>query len=212
MIQTDATRQSLSGLSRIAAFLRQQDWQDGERLGLTPTQMAILHLIRQRGPLRIAALAAQVGATQATVSDAVTALVAKGAVARVKDPADGRAVLATLTQAGERTADDLADRPNALDGILASLEPRDRGDLNRVLVKLVRGLQEAGAIAPQRLCVTCRFFRPHHHDDAANPHHCDFVNAAFGEPQLRLDCGDHEAADPDQARRTARRFDTGPPA
>ncbi|MBO6835254.1 MAG: MarR family transcriptional regulator [Alphaproteobacteria bacterium] len=212
MIQTDATEQSLSGLSRIAAFLRQQDWQDGERLGLTPTQMAILYLIRRRGPLRIAALAAQVGATQATVSDAVTALVAKGAVARVKDPADGRAVLATLTQAGERTVDELADRPNALDDILASLEPRDRGDLNRVLVKLVRGLQGAGAIAPQRLCVTCRFFRPHHHDDAAKPHHCDFVNAAFGEPQLRLDCGDHEAADPDQARRTARRFDTGTPA
>ena len=212
MIQTDATEQSLSGLSRIAAFLRQQDWQDGERLGLTPTQMAILYLIRRRGPLRIAALAAQVGATQATVSDAVTALVAKGAVARANDPADGRAVLATLTQAGERTVDDLADRPNALDDILASLEPRDRGDLNRVLVKLVRGLQGAGAIAPQRLCVTCRFFRPHHHDDAAKPHHCDFVNAAFGEPQLRLDCGDHEAADPDQARRTARRFDTGTPA
>ncbi|MDW3204656.1 MAG: MarR family transcriptional regulator [Alphaproteobacteria bacterium] len=204
--------QPVEGLKRIAAYLRQQGWQDGERLGLTPTQISILHLVYRHGPMRIARLAAQVGATQATVSDAVSALVAKGSLERVRDPQDGRAVLATLTRDGTRTIAELDGGDIALKGVIDGLPARDRGDLNRVLVKLVRGLQDAGAIAPQRLCVTCRFFRPHHYDDAAKPHHCDFVNAAFGEAQLRLDCAEHEAADPDLARRNARRFETGPPA
>lgn len=212
MTHSDAIDQGYAGLSRIAAYLRQQQWQLGEQLGLTPTQMAILTLIDRRGPLRVAALSVQLGATQATISDAVSALVSKGAVERNKDPADGRATLVTLTAAGNRLAEDITGCDHDLGAVLAALAPRDRGDLNRVLMKIVHGLQGAGAIAPQRLCATCRFFRPHEHDDAATPHHCDFVNAAFGEAQLRLDCDDHEAADPEPARRNARRFGADPPA
>lgn len=59
---------------------------------------------------------------------------------------------------------------------------------------LIRALQVARGIPVQRMCVTCAHFRPHAHDDADEPHHCAFVDAAFGDAALRIDCGDHEDA------------------
>jgi len=75
----------------------------------------------------------------------------------------------------------------------------------RALTRVIRALQEARAIPVQRICVTCRHFRPHVHDDATAPHHCAFVDAAFGDAGLRLDCTDHEGATgQDRARKWAR--------
>jgi hypothetical protein len=67
-------------------------------------------------------------------------------------------------------------------------------------VKIIRGLQEAGDIPVQRMCVTCRYFRPNVHDDRDRPHHCAFVDAAFGDPQLRLDCTEQEPASAAESR------------
>jgi hypothetical protein len=49
------------------------------------------------------------------------------------------------------------------------------------------------------MCVSCRFFRPFQHDDLARPHHCAFVDAPFGDGELRLDCPDFQTAGADQA-------------
>lgn len=59
------------------------------------------------------------------------------------------------------------------------------------LVKIIRALQINGDISPQRMCVTCEHFRAHAHQDAANPHHCAFIDMAFGASDLRLNCADH---------------------
>jgi hypothetical protein len=74
---------------------------------------------------------------------------------------------------------------------------------------MIRGLQLRGAIAPARLCVTCRYFRPHLYDDPAAPHRCDFVGAPFGDAALRVDCAEHVAAPADLAEAAWRRFDAG---
>ena len=56
---------------------------------------------------------------------------------------------------------------------------------------MIRTLQEKGRIPVARMCVSCRFFQPFRHDNPARPHHCAFVDAAFGDEELRLDCPDH---------------------
>jgi len=45
------------------------------------------------------------------------------------------------------------------------------------------------------MCVNCRYFRPHVYDDPKAPHHCAFVDAAFGPAELRVDCSEFESAD-----------------
>ncbi len=77
----------------------------------------------------------------------------------------------------------------------------------RVLVKMVRTLQERGEIAPARMCVSCRFFWPYAHpEDAERPHHCGFVDAPFGDRALRVECPEHESGPPDEAARRWEQF------
>jgi hypothetical protein len=80
--------------------------------------------------------------------------------------------------------------------ILTTLHRHPRGQrLSAVAAK-------AGQISPSRMCVTCRYFRPRVHADPLRPHHCAFVDAAFGARDLRVDCGDHVPASAEDAART----------
>ncbi|OJT94870.1 MAG: MarR family transcriptional regulator [Alphaproteobacteria bacterium 65-7] len=184
-----------TGLARIGMVLRAESWRQAEATGLSPTQAQILSYLVQRGPARVGAVAEAIAVTQPTASDAVAALARKGHVERRPDPQDARAVLLHTTVAGRRLANALAVWPDALLGAIDALDPAEEAVFVKGLVKMIRALQVRGAIPVQRLCVSCRHFRPHVHSDAARPHHCAFVDAAFGNAALRLDCGEHVAAD-----------------
>lgn len=192
-------------LARIGSVLKSLAWEAAEPLGIHPTQGQILARIAARGPLRVGELAAELGVRQPTLSDAAAALLRKGLLERRPDPADGRAARLHLTAPGRELAEAArAPAPDLL-AALATLPARDRAAMQRGLVGLIRALQFARVIPVQRLCVTCAHFRPHAHDDANAPHHCAFVDAAFGDAALRIDCGDHEdAAEEDLAPLWAR--------
>jgi hypothetical protein len=100
--------------------------------------------------------------------------------------------------------------PSMVEISLSGLTTDEQASLLRLLVKSIRRLQIAGSIPVQRMCVTCQHFRPNIYSDAQNPHHCAFVNAAFGDRHFRLDCSDHELADPSLQSANWAAFDTGP--
>ncbi len=181
-------------LARIGVFLRSLAWEQAEPTGVNPTQAQILARLASRGPSRVSVLAADLGVTQPTLSDAVAALLRKGHLKREPDPVDGRAVRLHLTELGRRVAEAAKNPPPVLMSALDTLSPGDRDAMQRALIGLIRALQIARAIPLQRMCVTCAHFRPHAHDDADAPHRCAFVDAAFGDAALRIDCGDHEGA------------------
>jgi len=205
---TDEIDQIAAGFGRLAAFWRASRWQDSAAHGLHPTQAEILARIAV-APERTAALAQALGVTSATLSDSVSALVAKGLAERRPDSSDARAQRVTATAEGLTTAAHLPAAPTALRDQIAAMPQAERGALLRALTRIIRGLQEARAIPVQRMCVTCRYFRPNLHADAARPHHCAFVDAAFGDARLRLDCGEHETAAPDLQARNLARFEAG---
>ena len=186
-----------TGLAKIGTYLRSENWRQAESERLTPTQAQIVVHLAQRGPARITALADELGVTQPTASDAAAALIRKGHVERRPDPADARASLLHPTKGGRQLADRMAVWPDALLVAADTLEPPECAVFLKALTKMIRSLQVQGAVPVQRMCATCQFFRPNVHDDPAAPHHCAFVDAAFGDAALRLDCGDHEVA-PDQ--------------
>lgn len=192
------------GLTRLAAVARQRDWQAAEVAGLTPTQAEILALLDRRPDgVRLGEAAAHLGVRGATASDAVAALLRKGLVARQADARDRRAVRLVLTGPGRALA---SGRVPGFATVVAGLSPEEQARALALVVRMIGDLLQRDLIAPQRSCVTCRHFRPHAHDDAARPHHCAFVNAAFGDASLRLDCGEHEAATPQEAAALWRRL------
>jgi DNA-binding MarR family transcriptional regulator len=192
-----------TGLAKVGIALKQQAWAEAGGRGLTPTQGQVLALLRANpGGLRMGALARQLGVTQPTASDSVAALQRKGLVAKGPLADDGRAVVVRLTPAGVRDAAAAAAWPDFLLEAVGELSDAEQAIFLRALVTMIRTLQEKGRIPVARMCVSCRFFRPFRHDDPARPHHCAFVDAPFGDGELRLDCPDHAVAPPDQATRT----------
>ncbi|BAV63230.1 MarR family winged helix-turn-helix transcriptional regulator [Sphingobium cloacae] len=184
-----------TGLARIGMALRADAWSQAGTKNLSPTQAQILVHLVQRGPARVSAVAEALAVTQSTASEAVTTLVRKDHVERRSDPDDARATLLHATETGRRLAHELAVWPDALLGAIDALDPVEQAAFTRGLVKMIGALQERRAIPVQRMCVSCAHFRPHAHSDAARPHHCAFVDAAFGDAAVRLDCGEHVAAD-----------------
>jgi len=183
-----------AGLAKIGLALKSRAWKGASPAGVTPTQGQALGLLRETPTgLRLAALAQLLGVSAPTASDAVNSLVSKGLATKAPGP-DKRSIALKLTPAGEALADRTAEWPDFLARAVETLEPGEQAGFLRSLVKIVRALQENGDIPVQRMCVTCRYFRPHVHDDAANPHHCAYVDAPFGDRHLRLNCAEQEEA------------------
>ncbi len=201
-----AERRIVTGFSKIGLALRAMMWSKGHSSGLTPTQGQILALLQTRGALRLSAIASDLGIRQPTTTEAVNTLVRKGLVGKASDPDDGRAIALRLTAKGRTEAKRIAAWPDALMRAVGELDRGDKAALLRALMKMIRALQINGDIAPARMCGSCRYFRPHVHADAEAAHHCDYLNAPFGDHDLRLDCGDHEVAPADQANVAWRRF------
>jgi len=196
-----------TGLAKVGLALKQQAWAEAGGRGLTPTQGQVLALLRANpGGLRLGELAGQLGVSAATTSDSVGALARKRLVAKAALAGDGRAVVVRLTQAGTREAAAAAAWPDFLLEAVDELSGAEQAAFLRGLVTMIRTLQVRGRIPVARMCVSCEFFRPFRHDDPAAPHHCAFVDAPFGDGQLRLDCPDHLAAPAAQAERTWHAF------
>jgi DNA-binding MarR family transcriptional regulator len=200
-------RRVTTGLAKIGIALKQQAWVEAGGRGLTPTQGQALALLRASPQgLRLGALAGQLGVTAATASDSVAAMHRKGLVAKEPTAGDGRGVVVRLTPAGSREAAAAAAWPDFLLEAVGELSAVEQAAFLRGLVAMIRALQEKGRIPVARMCVSCTFFRPFRHDDPVRPHHCAFVDAPFGDGELRLDCPDHRTAPPDQAARAWQAF------
>lgn len=185
------TTQVSFGLARLAALARQQDWHAAEAEGLTPTQGDILRMLAGRPEgLRLAAVAMFLQVSQPTASEAVAALARKGLVDKRRSPADQRALLMRATRAGRALA---ARLPAGFTTVVDAVSRSDQAALLAILVRTIDTLQRSGAIARQRMCVTCHHFAANIRPGEPKPHHCRFIDAPLGEDALRIDCADHVA-------------------
>lgn len=194
-------RRIATGLHKLGLALRHQTWRQASEDGLSPTQGQILAILAVDGALSASEVAARLGIGLPTISEAVTTLADKRLVRRTPDRRHPRARLLRLTAAGARVSARTRAWPEFLTHVVGSLSDAEQAALLTVLVKMIRALQEQGRIPTSRMCVTCTHFRPRVHR-GDTPHHCAFVDAPMGPPDLRLDCADHEPA-PDRQQRIA---------
>ncbi|MFN7594129.1 MAG: MarR family winged helix-turn-helix transcriptional regulator [bacterium] len=200
------------GFERIALVLRSDLWTASGKAGLNPAQAQVLALLVERADgLRAKDIAAHLAVSPPTIADTLAALERKGLVARGPDPADARAMRVNLTEEGRQVGRAVTQSKSQVTTALAGLSPAQQADLLLSQIRIIRSLQLAGAIPEQRMCVSCHHFRPNAHPGAAQPHHCAFVNAAIGDRDLRLDCGEHEAAAPSIQSANWMSFETGQP-
>jgi hypothetical protein len=75
------------------------------------------------------------------------------------------------------------------------LADTEQETLYRLSIKMLRGLQENGALPTSRMCLRCKFFDPFRYAGSPTPHHCHQAQTPFAERQLRIDCSVFEAGD-----------------
>lgn len=184
------------GLSRVAMVMRADDWNRAKRAGINPTQLSILELLEGRGGgLGVKDIAFHLGVSQPTATDSIGALERKGYVEKRQTENDRRGVRVGITDAGLAAFHTGEATEGLAEQATEALATHEQEDLLLMLVKMIRQLQVIDAIPIQRMCTSCRYFAPFAHADAARPHHCNFVDAAFGQRDLRIDCREHETAD-----------------
>jgi len=106
---------------------------------LTLAQLLILMTLQERGPMRMTALAAHQRVRTPTTTVAIRRLEKMGLVARSHDPADLRAVVASITSHGQAICcDALADRHVQFAAMLKALSQEDYASLNEAMSPLKR--------------------------------------------------------------------------
>ncbi|MER3438909.1 MAG: MarR family transcriptional regulator [Chloroflexota bacterium] len=213
--QRDSTTEPIAGrlavgLAKLGLAARHRAWEGATRAGLTPTQGQILaYLLNHPEGARPGEISEALGVTAATVSDSAAALATKGYLSRASDPTDKRAVRLVLTDVGKDVAAAAAQWSDVLLAAVDALAPEEQIVLLRSIIKMIRALQIRGAIPIARMCVNCQYFRPYAHRDALRPHHCAFVNAPFGDADLRIDCSDFIASREEERGLAWARFSSG---
>ncbi|MCL6544398.1 MAG: MarR family winged helix-turn-helix transcriptional regulator [Bryobacteraceae bacterium] len=183
-----------TGLAKLGLVMKSKAWRLASAEKLTPTQGQILTQLLSQGPggSTLQELAAGLGVRPPTATEAVSALERKKLVVKRRDPQDHRLVRIRLTRKGAAAARRVSSWPDFLAHAISRLDQREQASLLGALTKMIRHLQERGEIPLARMCVQCLYFQPNAHRDPRRPHHCHFVDAAFGERDFRLDCPDFQ--------------------
>src|SRR5260370_39551328 len=114
------------------------------------TQLIVLALLAQHGPLRVGELAARIPGPQPTAAITVAGLQSAGLVTREADPADGRAARVLVTEAGRHTLQSLAQsEAQALAPLLSTVGEEDLRT-RRTAIPLLSGLADGASRQPER--------------------------------------------------------------
>lgn len=185
-----------TGLFKLGLAVKHHERHVALEAGLSATQAQILILLSANDSNSPSDVSDSLGVSLPTVSDSVSALVAKRLVKRRPGSTHHKATILTLTRAGRVEARRAMRWPEFLATAIGTLSDTQQESLLTILVRVLGTLQADGQIPMQRMCVTCTFFRPNVHT-GARPHHCAFVDAPMGPTHLRLVCDEHEMASPE---------------
>jgi DNA-binding MarR family transcriptional regulator len=115
--------------------------------GLSMARTKVLRRLREQGPTRQSALAADFGLSPHSITDIVDGLERLGMAERRPDPTDRRAKLVAITDAGEAGLDVAnATRERLLTQIFGVLSEADRATLLRLLGSLDEAAKQLIAV------------------------------------------------------------------
>ncbi|MDB6105905.1 MAG: MarR family transcriptional regulator [Gammaproteobacteria bacterium] len=201
-----------SALRRLAHLAHTSSWDQWAAQRLTPTQRRILDVVAsRRESLTLSALARELGVTPATASDSVGALESKGLVQKRRSDVDGRALALMLTSEGQSSVTALAALPDPLQDAFGALTAAEQEIFYRSAIKMIRGLQETGALPVSRMCVRCRHFEPFRTPESGYPHYCHLATSPLADRHLRLECPEQQAGDTEEQNLLWEKFTSPPP-
>ena len=118
----------------VARRLRHHGKEALEPLRVTPSQSRALNELQRHGAMRPGELAEHLRIAPRSATEVVDDLQERGLVERRPDPADRRATLVALTEAGVAAGDAIRSaRQREAERFFGSLSEKDRAELSRIL-------------------------------------------------------------------------------
>jgi DNA-binding MarR family transcriptional regulator len=183
------------GLNKLSLAIRSQAWKKADTDGLNPTQAQIVNMLGKTDAMQLSQVAQALGISAASVSDSIKTLIEKELVQKHRSTNNARAIALTLTDKGHAQAKLTNTYSDFLISAVHGLTLVEQAVLLKTLTKIIHSLVEGGQISVAKMCLHCTYFRPNVHIDLPNtPHHCQYIDAAFGDSELRLDCADQNTA------------------
>ncbi len=186
------SRRVMSGLTKIGLALRSQARAAATERGLSTTQGEILAMLLRKSGMNLSEVAHALAVTRPTASDAVDALVRKGLVDKNRSPRDPRALSLVLTARGQREARRASSWPDVLMQAVDALSIEEQQVWLSGLVKMLRVLEDNGAIHVARMCPGCAHLESELGTDSSPAYRCAVLGLALAEFDFRLDCPFHE--------------------
>jgi DNA-binding MarR family transcriptional regulator len=121
-VRAEETLDIVIAMHRLLRRLRRA----GPAGAVHPTQLIVLALLNQYGPLRVGEIARRVPCSQPTATTAVAGLLAAGFVDREPDPYDGRATRVAATEPGLAVLHSYThSEAEALAALLSAIPPEE---------------------------------------------------------------------------------------
>jgi len=118
----------------VARRLRHQGRETLEPWHVTPSQSRALNVLQRHGAMRPGELAEHLRIAPRSATEVVDDLQERGLVERRPDPADRRATLVALTEAGTAAGEAIRSaRQREAERFFGSLSEQDRSELSRIL-------------------------------------------------------------------------------
>ena len=140
----------------LSELVRVYQFRDRDRIcchEISVTQCYALEALLRRGPGGLNELAAELYLDKSTASRVVAALERKGYVRRAPHPEDGRAVVLTVTPAGQRLHNRIrADLVTEARQLVEDFEPEIREGAARLIRRLARAAALRSGVTPGPAC------------------------------------------------------------
>jgi DNA-binding MarR family transcriptional regulator len=190
-------RRIVASLDKLTRVYRLLLWDAAKEEGLSPLQVQFLLCLKDHpGTLRtVSALAGEFDLTKATVSEAVSALEAKGLVAREREGEDRRSRRLRVTPSGGRVARRVAGWAAILEEHIGGFPRGTKEAVMLFLMELIKSLFDDGVISVTRMCLACENFeRNAETGDGGKLHRCRLTGKLLADAELTIGCPGHRPA------------------
>ncbi len=181
-----------SSLEKLTQVQRVLLWDVAKKENLSPIQIQFMIFLNKHSDnlRKVSVLAEEFDLTKATVSDAISNLVDKGLLEKIRTKEDKRAFLLDLTSNGKRLIKKIENWQDILVTHISRIPHSDKEKVNLFLTELIRSLFDTGIICIARMCLTCENIQK---GSSNKSNKCSLTGRLFTDSEINLNCDQYKS-------------------
>ncbi len=181
-----------SSLEKLTQVQKVLLWDVAKKENLSPIQIQFMIFLNKHSDelRKVSVLAEEFDLTKATVSDAISNLVDKDLLEKIRIKEDKRVFILDLTADGKRLVKKIENWQDILVTHISEISHSDKEKVNLFLTELIRLLFDTGVICIARMCLTCENIQK---GSSSKPNKCVLTGRLFTDSEIDLNCDQYKS-------------------